>query len=323
MWSIQFLVIIELFITVGTLLAVALIRDESELIYTAWLLIMNVLFLVFYFRQLTKQGKAQQDKLLEILKEQDRSAKLLIRRDLELSRANEKLRALDTQKSEFISVVAHQMRTPLSAMKWTLTMLLKGDLGGLSLDQQTFIGKAEESNDHMISLVEDMLLADKLDTGRSEMVKAPVVIGEIIEQVLHDMEPKYKTKNIKVHYSGCDKEVCEVLADREKIRAVVQNLLENAGRYTPDKGSITIQVYAERDRLYVSVTDSGIGIPKDQQAYIFTKFYRARNASKMEANGSGLGLFIAKSIIVKHGGEMEFDSDEEKGTTFRFWVPKA
>lgn len=323
MWSIQFLVIVELFITIGILLAVALVRNETELIYAAWLLIMNVLFLIFYFRQLTKQGLAQQQKLLELVQEQDRSAKLLIRRDLELTRANEKLRALDTQKSEFISVVAHQMRTPLSAMKWTLTMLLKGDLGGLSLDQQTFIGKAEESNDHMITLVEDMLLADKLDTGRSEMIKAPVSMGEIVEQVLHDVEPKYKSKRIKVHYSGCDREVCEVTADKEKIRAVIQNLLENAGRYTPDNGSVTIQVYAERDRLYVSISDSGIGIPKDQQAYIFTKFYRARNASKMEANGSGLGLFIAKSIIEKHGGEMTFESDEERGTTFKFWIPKA
>jgi signal transduction histidine kinase len=323
MWSISFLLIIELFVSIGILLAVALIRNETELIYTAYLLFINSLFLVFYFRQLIKQGMAQQQKLLELLKEQDRSSKLLIRRDLELTRANDKLRALDTQKSEFISVVAHQMRTPLSAMKWTLTMLLKGDLGNLSVDQQTFIGKAEESNDHMISLVEDMLLADKLDTGHAEVVKGEANMNEIVNQVLHDVQSKFDAKKIKVHYTGCDDLICKVNADKDKMRSVVQNLLENAGRYTPEGGSVTIQVYEEHGNLHMSVTDSGIGIPKDQQAYIFTKFYRARNASKLEANGSGLGLFISKSIVEKHGGGLEFESEEGKGTTFRFWIPKA
>lgn len=322
MWSLPFLIASQLSIIVTIILVVKFSPNTVQLIYFVYFLLINLFFLIFFFRKVIHYSTDQRKKLMDLLKEQDRSAKLLIRRDLDLMRANEKLMDLDNQKSEFISVIAHQMRTPLSAMKWTLSMLLKNELGQLTLDQNSFIQKANESNVHMISLVEDMLLADKLDTGRSELVKTEINVGDIIEEVLYELKSKVEPRHITIHHKGCDAQICKVVADKEKIRAVIQNLFENAVKYTKDNGNIYIQTYDSNHKLYISIKDSGIGIPKDQQAYIFKKFYRARNASRQEANGSGLGLFIAKSIIEKHNGEISFESEEGVGTTFTFYIPK-
>ncbi len=323
MWTIPFLIITELLISVGIILAVKLTHEEVELIYTSYLLLINIVFLVAFFKKIVSFGVDQRLKLTGLIKEQDESSKLLIKRDLELMKANDKLRMIDNQKSEFISIIAHQMRTPLSAMKWMLLMLLKKELGPLNLDQEEFLRRGEESNNHLISLVEGMLLADKLDNGRNDLMKVAVNIGELIDDVTYEVKPAADLKKINLHYAGCSGDICNTFADKEKIRGVIQNLLENAVKYTPDNGSITIQVYEEHNNVNVSVRDTGIGIPKDQQAYIFSKFYRARNASKEVANGSGLGLFIVKSIIEKHGGTVGFESEEGKGSVFTFSLPKS
>ena len=323
MWSIPFLVSAEIFFAIAVVMAVKLTHDEVEVIYSVYILVVNIFFLAFYTRKLITSVASQNQKLLDVVKEQDKSAKMLIRRDLELTRANEKLKSLDVQKSEFMSIIAHQMRTPLSAIKWTLNMMLKNELGPLTIDQMNFLKKADESNEHMITLVEDMLLADRLESGRTDITLVDTNINSIIEDVLHDLTLKIQTKSIQIHKTDCDPTICTVKADKEKIRAVVQNLLENAVKYTPQNGSVTIQVYDRDGFVYMSVRDSGIGIPKDQQAYIFTKFYRARNAARVEANGSGLGLFIAKNIIEKHGGTITCESEEGKGTTFTVSIKKT
>ncbi|MEN9647696.1 MAG: hypothetical protein RLY57_500 [Candidatus Parcubacteria bacterium] len=323
MWSIPFLISAEIVFAGAVLLAVYLTHDSIELIYSSYVLVVNILFIAFYTRKLITSLGAQTKKLMETVKEQDRSAKMLVRRDIELTRANEKLMGLDTQKSEFMSIIAHQMRTPLSAIKWTMNMMLKNELGPLSIDQMNFLKKADESNEHMIALVEDMLLADRLETGRTDINLVDTNLDIIISDVLHDLTLKIQTKNIQIHRTACDPVVCTVKADKEKIRAVIQNLIENAVKYTMKDGSVTIQVYDREGFVYTSIKDSGIGIPKDQQAYIFGKFYRARNAARIEANGSGLGLFIAKNIIERHGGTISCDSEEGKGTTFTFSIKQT
>jgi signal transduction histidine kinase len=323
MWSIPFLITAEILFAGGVLLAVYLTHAKIELIYSSYILIVNILFIAFYTRKLITSLGAQTKKLTSVIQEQDKSAKMLIRRDIELTRANEKLKGLDTQKSEFMSIIAHQMRTPLSAIKWTMNMMLKNELGPLTIDQMNFLKKADESNEHMINLVEDMLLADRLESGRSDINLIETDLNAIIDDVLHDLTQKIQLKNIQVHRSACDPIVCSVKADKEKIRAVIQNLLENAVKYTTQDGAITVQLYERDGFVCVSIKDSGIGIPKDQQAYIFGKFYRARNAARVEANGSGLGLFIAKNIIERHGGTITCDSEEGKGTTFTFTIKKT
>ena len=247
--------------------------------------------------------------------------KLLIRRDLELSRANEKLQKFDEIKSNFISVVAHQLRTPLSGIKWTLSMLLNGDMGELNNDQKTFLMKSFESNARMITLVNDMLVADGIQSGRVHYGFKHIDIVDLMDNVLFEVSPQAAKRHIAIEYKSKLENLPQVYVDPETMRAVLQNLLENAIKYTIEGGKVQIDVQKGDDCLIVSITDNGIGIPKDQTKDVFTKFFRARNALKQETDGSGLGLYIAKTIVEKNGGKIWFESEEGKGSTFYFSVP--
>ena len=247
--------------------------------------------------------------------------KLLIRRDLELSRANEKLQQLDEVKSNFISVVAHQLRTPLSGIKWTLSMLLNGDMGLLNNDQKTFLMKSYESNTRMITLVNDMLVADGIQSGRVHYGFKHTDIIDLMDNVLFDVNPVASKKNISIKYKSKFENLPQVYVDPETMRAVVQNLLENAIKYTIEGGKIMIDVENDGNNLTISIADNGIGIPNEQQKNVFNKFFRASNAIKQETDGSGLGLFIAKSIVEKNGGRIWFESSEGQGSTFYFTLP--
>ncbi len=265
--------------------------------------------------------KQRAEELKILLEEQHKSAKLVIRRDLELSRANEKLRENDKIKTDFISVVAHQLRTPLSGIKWTLNMLLNGDMGALNNDQKTFIMKSYESNTRMITLVNDMLVADGIQSGRVHYGFKHTDIIDLMDNVLFEISPQASKKKISIEYKNKFENLPQAYIDPETMRAVLQNLLENAVRYTMDGGKIEIDVKKEENYLTVSIADNGIGIPEDQQKNVFARFFRARNAIKQETDGSGLGLYITKTMVEKNGGTIYFKSTEGKGTTFYFSVP--
>lgn len=257
-----------------------------------------------------------------LTQEQEQGARLLVRRDLELTRANERLRKLDEIKSGFISVVAHQLRTPLSGVKWTINLLLSGDMGTLTTEQRTFLMKAYESNDRMIGLVNDMLGADRIDSGKARYLFRSVQLADIIDNVLFELLPQANAKGLAIRFSPRPERLPQVHADPEKIRAVLQNLLENSVKYSRPNGVIEVGLRAENgEEVRVWVRDDGIGIPKDQQKSIFERFFRAQNAIKAETEGSGLGLFIVKSIIERHGGRTWFESEEGRGVTFYFTVP--
>src|SRR3989338_8756189 len=260
-------------------------------------------------------------KLEQVADEYNTGTKLLIRRDLELSRANEKLRKFDEAKSNFISIVAHQLRTPLSGVKWTLSMLLSGDMGELNNEQRTFLMKSYESNTRMITLVNDMLVADGIQSGKVHYGFKHIDIIDLMDNVLFEVSPQANKRNIKIEYKNKFENLPQAYVDPETMRAVLQNLLENAIKYTIEGGRIEIDVKQEPDHLVISIADNGIGIPKDQAKDVFVKFFRARNAVKQETDGSGLGLYIAKSIVEKNGGTIWFDSEEGKGSSFYFTVP--
>ncbi|OGJ00106.1 hypothetical protein A3I90_01160 [Candidatus Nomurabacteria bacterium RIFCSPLOWO2_02_FULL_41_9] len=268
-----------------------------------------------------KRMKDNIEKIEQVKNEYNTSTKLLIRRDLELSRANERLLKFDEVKSNFISVVAHQLRTPLSGVKWTLSMLLSGDLGPLSNEQRTFLMKSFESNTRMITLVNDMLVADHIQSGKVHYNFKHLDMVDLIDNVLFEINPQAFKKNIGISYKSHFKDLPKVYSDPETMRAVVQNLLENAIKYTIDGGKIEIDIKRDAGYLQVSIADNGIGIPKDQQKNVFEKFFRASNAIKRETDGSGLGLFISKTIVEKNNGKIWFESEEGKGTTFYFTIP--
>lgn len=297
-----------------------LFSDDLDLIVGAFVIALaaEIGLLRFAINSYVRKAGA----LENLTKEQERGAQLLVRRDLELTSANERLRKLDEVKSSFISVVAHQLRTPLSGIKWTLNLLLNGDMGALAAEQKSFLSKAYESNDRMISLVNDMLGADRIESGKVRYVFEPVQLGDVIDNVLFELLPQAHAKGVSISFASRPGALPKVHADPEKLRAVFQNLLDNSIKYSRPQGNIEVGMRPENhDEILVSIKDDGIGIPKEQQKNVFERFFRAQNAVKAETDGSGLGLFIVRSIIERHGGRIWFESAEGKGVTFYFTLP--
>lgn len=228
---------------------------------------------------------------------------------------------VERMKTEFVSISAHQLRTPLSAIKWTLKMLLDGDLGEITKDQREFIDKTYVSNERMITLINDLLNVTRIEEGR--YLYKPVLqdLCKLIRGMISSYEPEIKKRKIVLSYSEPETKVPNLKLDAEKISLAFQNFLDNAIKYTPEGGKVTVKIVCDKKEVVVSIGDSGIGIAQDQQERIFTKFFRGVNALKRETEGSGLGLFIAKNIIEAHDGKVWFQSKTGKGTTFSFSIP--
>jgi two-component system sensor histidine kinase VicK len=259
--------------------------------------------------------KSQVEKTLS---EQQESAKLLIRRDLALTKANEQLQALDAVKSEFISIAAHQLRTPLSAIKWIIHMLAHEEFKDVA-ERSMFIEKAAESTDRMIELVNDLLEADHIQSGKYQFVFAEVAADELINGIVGELKTIADERKITIETDLVS--ATAVRGDAMKLRALFQNLIENAIKYTLPGGKVKVSSVKETDYLKVSVSDSGIGIPDAQKNHIFSKFFRASNAVRVDTVGSGLGLFIAKEVVQRHGGNIWFESKTDVGTTFYVELP--
>jgi signal transduction histidine kinase len=228
---------------------------------------------------------------------------------------------LDKIKSEFISIAAHQLRTPLSAVKWTLKMIIDGDLGELNPEQKTFLLQGYQTNERTIRLVNDFLNVVRIEEGRFGYKFSMIQMEDLIESVVHDFTHKIKEKKIKFTYKKPASPLPKVKIDPSRMRLALQNLIDNAIKYTPKGGSVTIFIEHSKLKIKVCIKDTGIGIPKNQLNRLFSKFFRSDNAIKKQTEGSGLGLFIVKNIIEKHGGKISVESEENKGSTFSFTLP--
>ena len=228
---------------------------------------------------------------------------------------------VERMKTEFVSISAHQLRTPLSAIKWTLRMLLDGDLGKITSEQREFILKTYDSNERMIRLINDLLNVTRIEEGRYLYKRVTSNIVEMVQSVIDSYKDGAKKKEIKLEFKKPKKEIPKISLDFEKMKLALQNLIDNAVRYTPEKGKVTVSLDCDRKEVVISVKDTGVGIPKDQQERVFSKFFRGVNVLKMEVEGSGLGLFITKNVIEAHGGKVWFDSKEGQGTTFSVTIP--
>jgi len=260
------------------------------------------------------------EKLQQTVVELNQSAGLLIRRDLELTRANEKLKQLDDMKSDFVSLVTHQLRTPLSGIRWSLSMLINNEMGELNPDQKLYLMKTYESNNRMISLINDMLNADRVDSGTLKFKFALTDLVDLIDNVLVELWPHATKKDIKLKFFPRE-EVPKVLIDPENMRVVLQNLIDNAIKYSKNGTEVRIGIKQIDNNVEIAVENYGIGIPADQQSKIFTRFFRAPNAVHTETDGSGLGLYIVASIVKKHHGTIRFSSTENESTTFYVTLP--
>jgi signal transduction histidine kinase len=240
----------------------------------------------------------------------------------ELTRENEQLRQQNSIKSDWISISAHQLRTSLSAIKWILKMFMDGDFGKLTPEQEGFMKKAFDSNERMLVIVNDMLSMSSIEETIIDYTFTPHNMVSLIDTVLFDFTSESYKKGVEIIFLKPESPLPDLSIDLEKIRVVLQNLVENAIKYTDKGGRIVISVSKnDNDMVEVRVKDTGIGIPQSEQEKIFEKFYRATNAKTIHAVGTGLGLFTTKAIIERHGGAMWFESIEGEGTTFFFTLP--
>jgi len=228
---------------------------------------------------------------------------------------------IERMKTEFVSLAAHQLRTPLSAIKWTLRMILDGDLGKITKEQEDFLNKTYQSNERMISLINDLLNVARIEEGRYLFKLVPVQVEELVRSTINIYKDEIKRKKITLDFQKPRIRLPKIQIDEEKIGLAIQNLIENALRYTNPGGRMTISLKGGIKEIELSVKDTGVGIPKGQQERVFSKFFRGANVIRMEAEGSGLGLFITKNIIEAHNGRIWFNSEENKGATFYFVLP--
>lgn len=228
---------------------------------------------------------------------------------------------LEKMRTEFISIASHQLRTPLTGIKWFSELLLNGRVGVLKKEQKEYIQQIADSNQRMIDLVNDLLEVSHIDeVGKFTMQKKPENFSLLLKEIVDQIHVSTKPNEIQIHLDeGCKKKIM-LTVDAMKIQQVLQNLLNNAIKFSHPNGVVQLTCKKEKTQLIYAIQDHGVGIPAHQQARVFEKFFRADNAVDAGA-GTGLGLYIAKSIVEAHGGKIWFESEEGKGTTFYFSLP--
>ena len=227
---------------------------------------------------------------------------------------------IDRMKTDFISLASHQLRTPLSAMRWFAEMLLHGDMGKLSDEQQEAVQNIYASNSRLIVLVNFLLNISRIESGRITVDPKPTDMTKLIQDVIEGLKKELVEKNQQIIVNvGSDLPL--IALDEKMIHEVYVNLLTNAIKYSPKDTEIVISIEKKDNDVLTQISDSGYGIPLAQQNRIFQRFFRADNVVKRETDGTGLGLYLTQSIINSSKGKIWFKSEENKGTTFWFTLP--
>jgi len=231
---------------------------------------------------------------------------------------------LDTMRTEIVSITSHQLRTPLSVIKGNLEMVLEGDIGKITKEQKEVLEEAFLGNERMIKLVNDLMDVSKIEEGKFKLILESTQLDDLAAEVVKEILPFAEKKHVSLSYVSPSAKLPKVKIDRQRIKRVLQNLIDNAIRYSQidSKGKITVEIQKDTKFLKFVIKDNGVGIPKDEQGKIFGRFARGSNVIQLDpGGGTGLGLYIAKAIIEQNGGKIWFESEEGKGTTFYFTLP--
>lgn len=223
-------------------------------------------------------------------------------------------------KDHFLSIVAHQLRTPLGSARWCMDLLLSGDFGELSREARSAIINLHASNQQMVELVNDLL--DMAKFNRTGGVEEPAIVdvAEVVEGIFRFLELDAQRRRV-VFGKRIDPELPKLFVPRRRFYEVVRNIVSNAVKYSKPGGHVLVEVKKIDAMCRLSVKDEGIGIPIDEQQNIFSKFFRASNAVRSQTEGSGLGLAVVKLFVEAWGGRVFFESIEGKGTTFHIELP--
>ncbi len=239
---------------------------------------------------------------------------------------------IDRAKSEFVSLASHQLRTPPTSINWFLEMLLSGDAGPLNQKQEECVKEAYQNSQRMVTLVNTLLNISRMELGTFPVSPQPTDMIAFTKDILEEFTLKIKEKELKIKEQYAPL-LPLIPLDPKLLRIVVQNIISNAVKYTPPKGAISIKISLQKegkgvggrkltvDSVVVSIADTRYGIPRDQCDKIFTKLFRADNVKDKVTDGTGLGLYLAKSIVDRVQGDVWFESEIDKGTTFYLSLP--
>ena len=236
-----------------------------------------------------------------------------------LAEQNKRLRELDRLKDEFLSLVSHELRTPLTSIRGYLELVLDEEAGELSAEQRRFLEAVERNSGRLLRLVGDLLFVAQADAGRLGLEQEKVDVADLVADCVEGARPTADEKSIELSVSASP--VPALVGDRLRLHQVLDNLVSNALKFTPEGGSVDVRTSSDGDHVTVEVSDTGIGIPIADQPRLFERFFRSSAATDQAIPGTGLGLAIVKAIVEAHGGRITVMSAEGHGTTFRLELP--
>jgi two-component system phosphate regulon sensor histidine kinase PhoR len=229
-----------------------------------------------------------------------------------------KEREIDQMKSDFVSAVSHELRTPLTSIKGFAVTLRSNPKIEPEL-RHRFLGIIAEEADRLATLVEELLIMSRIESGRMVLGQEPVDLGALVRYAIDAFQPEADKRNVALE-AEIPPDLAKPIGDREKIRVIVANLVENAVKFTSQGGTVRVRASQDQNEVRLEVADTGIGIPKAEQQRIFERFYRVRRPGHTEP-GTGLGLFIVREMVTLHGGHIEVDSAEGGGSVFSVFLP--
>jgi signal transduction histidine kinase len=236
-----------------------------------------------------------------------------------LTEQNDRLRELDRLKDEFVSLVSHELRTPLTSIRGYLELLLDDE--NLTDEQRRFIAVADRNSERLLEVVSDLLFLAQIEAGKIAIELGPVDLNDVVDECIESSSPVAAAKGIELRVHA--QALPNLRGDRARLGQMLDNLVSNALKFTPAGGKVDVRLSADADGVVLEVEDTGLGIPSEEQAQLFERFFRSSRASENAIPGTGLGLTITKAIVERHGGRIELESAENVGTTVRVHLPLA